>query len=665
MNISDVSEVVHSQGSGQPLLSIQNLTISFDTMKGKVKAIRNVNLNLYQGEILGIIGETGSGKSITCKAITRLLPKETIMQGKILFRNKNLVTLPLKELQEYRGKAISMIFQDPMSNLDQIRSIYSHMREVTSGATKQEKREIDAEKLSSLHIQHALQRIDDYPFQFSGGMAQRVQIAMSLLGDPEILIADEPTSALDVTIQNTILKEFKNLSHTMHLSIILITHDFGVVSEICDRVAVMYHGTIVESGMVSDIIAQPFHPYTHALLQSVPSLESFKYVLTPIQGDCLANEEEVQGCDFAPRCPFADTRCKTEKPGAQMVQNRYIHCFHPILSSQENLEKVMRKHVLQHSCGMPALDVYNLGCVFDTKNELGDIVPFHAVDNVSFQLHAGEIFGIVGESGSGKSTIAKAIMGINRINEGSIRCMGIVNESEEWSMKNHSKRVQYVFQDPLGALDPHLTIIEQVAEPLCIHKHMKRKERNAKATEILRICGLEESHFYRKPGKLSGGQRQRAVLARALINEPEILICDEPVSAMDVSVQAQIINLLEQLARERNMSMIFISHDLRVINNICDRIAVMYAGRFVEMGGVEQIFQNPIHPYTKMLLGSIPNLKEHHTFITELTKGENHTASEGCPFCSRCKKATELCHSLAPVLKGEKNGHFVSCFNLD
>ncbi|WP_320129400.1 oligopeptide/dipeptide ABC transporter ATP-binding protein [uncultured Sphaerochaeta sp.] len=428
MTVTDAQNVVHSPGSEQPILSIQNLAITFDTMKGKVNAIRNVSLDLYPGEILGIIGETGSGKSVTCKAITRILPKETIIQGKILFKNQDLVTLPLKELRAYRGKAISMIFQDPMSNLDQIRTIFAHMREVTVGATKQEKRKIDGEKLSSLHIKHATQRIDDYPFQFSGGMAQRVQIAMALLGNPQILVADEPTTALDVTIQDTILKEFKNLSQTKKLSIILVTHDFGVVSEICDRVAVMYHGTIVECGKVSDIIAQPFHPYTHALLQSVPSLESFKYVLTPIQGDCLASEVEVQGCDFASRCPFADERCRTEKPDTKLFQNRYINCFHPILTSLKSLEKVMRKQVMQSTFKIPAIEVKNLGCIFDTKNELGDIVHFHAVNTVSFQLHKGEIFGIVGESGSGKSTIAKAIMGITPLDEGSVSCLGIEND---------------------------------------------------------------------------------------------------------------------------------------------------------------------------------------------------------------------------------------------
>jgi len=564
-----------------------------------------VSYDLHRGEILGIVGETGSGKSVSCRALTRLLPDNARIEGEVLYDDVDLLAIAGRDLPAHRGREISMVFQDPLSCLNPIRTIQTHMNEVLP--LHEEFRERAADALRDLHIQDPESRLSSYPFEFSGGMAQRVQIAMALARNPHVLVADEPTTALDVTIQARILDELQRLVRERDLAVILVTHDIGVIAEACDRVAVMYHGRIVESGPTDEIIASPSHPYTSALLSSVPLIAREHRRLVPIRGEGLSASIEVTGCDFADRCPRVTDECRAHEPPVVRDGSREFECHHPIRDAfaarweqAEPLRDVGDRE--------PIVSVRSLSCVFTIREPNGAKSRLAAVDDVSFNVYPGEIVGIVGESGSGKSTLARALMGILPPTSGTVAFEDCPLHGEEWRFKEHARQVQYVFQDPQGALDPRMDILRQCMEPMRIHRIGTRTEHRSRAESMLRACGLDASLFDRKPLGLSGGQRQRAVLARAMMMDPRVLICDEPVSAMDVSVQAQVLNLIRDLALSRNVTVIFISHDLSVVRNMCSRVLVMHRGSIVEEGPIEQIFSAPQHEYTQELIGSIPKV---------------------------------------------------------
>lgn len=601
-----ISTVSSPAGERLPLLTVSDLSVTFQTTSGSVQAVRDVSFSVMPGEILGIVGETGSGKSVTCKSFVRLLPEDTRITGSVLYDGTELLELDKKHIAAYRGKEISMIFQDSVGCLDPIVNIQNHMKEVMETSSRNV-RDVAVEKLSEIGIRNASQRLQDYPFQFSGGMAQRVQIAMALSKNARLLIADEPTTALDVTIQAKILKDLKRLSTDYGLAIILISHDLGVIAETCDHVAVMYHGRIVENGTVSHVLGRPVHPYTKGLLASLPHIEENSMKLMPIQGECLPSEKEVEGCDFAARCPFKRPECLRLKPLSRTYEGRMISCLYP--DSVFSAPAVRENRIKTNFDGAPdVLEVKNIRCSFPIRDVSGTKKLFHAVDDVSFVLKKGEILGIVGESGSGKTTVAKAIMGMVQPQAGTILFNGTEVHGLHWNRKIYATHVQYVFQDPLGALDPLMKTIDQVAEPLEIHTTLSKEMRLKRAADILQQCGMGPAYHHRKPAFLSGGQRQRVVLARAIILEPQLLVCDEPVSAMDVSVQAQILNLLEDLVRKKGMSMVFISHDLGVISNLCDRVAVMNNGAIVEVENMKTIFTSARHTYTRELIASIPHV---------------------------------------------------------
>ncbi|MGH0054103.1 MAG: dipeptide ABC transporter ATP-binding protein [Sphaerochaetaceae bacterium] len=591
-----------------PLLAVKNLSVTFETTQGTVCAVRDVSFDLMPGEILGIVGETGSGKSVTCKAFTRLLPDSSHIEGSVVYEGTDLLKLNKQSIQAYRGNEIAMIFQDSIGSLNPIITIKDHVKEVAKPEGSSTIEEIASEKLHHMGIQNARQRINDYPFQFSGGMAQRVQIAMALSKNAHLLIADEPTTALDVTMQSKILQDLTRLSREENLAIILISHDLAVIAEICNRVAVMYHGRIVESGTVEQVLGEPVHPYTKGLLNSIPHIGTKQTRLQPIQGECLPAEVETNGCDFAQRCPFSKEPCFSTKPTNTSFTSRDVLCLFPDQIQSKPTQQNQRKPQQQQSHIPAILSISHVSCVFSLHDSQKRRTSLRAVDAATLSLKQGEILGIVGESGSGKSTLAKMLVGIQKPTEGTISLFNQKLFDKGWDRKQHARNVQYVFQDPLGALDPLMNIRDQVAEPLYIHTTMQKNLCLERAEEVLSLCGLGFSYFFRKPGFLSGGQRQRAVLARAIILDPKLLICDEPVSAMDVSVQAQILNLLEDLVRQKKMSMIFISHDLGVISNVCDRVAVMKNGSIVEVADVHSIFTTAQHPYTKELISSIPRL---------------------------------------------------------
>lgn len=656
-----------SSPSAVPILSIRDLKVRFEEVSGNsIQAVRGVSFDLYQGEILGLVGETGSGKSVSCKAITQLLPANAQVEGSAFYGGVDLLKVKKHDIIKYRGKGISMIFQDPQSSLNPIKNIYSHLKEVLLKDKKSGNLKMRAkQQLKDIHIKSPEKRLYNYPFQFSGGMAQRVQIAMAMIGQPDVLIADEPTTALDVTIQAKILNELRNLCNKNNLAVIFVTHDLAVVAEICDRIAVMYHGQIVELGKTELVLKSPRHPYTQALLSSVPVIGNNRKVLEPIKGDILPAYLETKGCDFAERCFFSQNKCHKIKPPMEELEERQYRCFYPLTDSVQ-IKPDKKLAYVREIKDLALLKVENLTCRFKIHGK-GGSEYFSAVDGVSFNIKKGEIFGIVGESGSGKSTLANAIMGLLKPFAGAISFQGKSLITGEWNYKGYTSQIQYVFQDPLGALDPRMTIIRQVMEPLIIHCKISKTERFERAKSILNQCGINDSMFDRKPYNLSGGQRQRIVLARALINNPKLLICDEPVSAMDVSVQAQILNLIKDLAYQKEISVLFISHDLSVINNICDRVAVMFAGQFVEMGTIDRVFQTPLHSYTQLLMDSIPQMDSYQSekgFNIHLKNGkkeELEVCKSGCSYAYRCPDVLDLCFHQNPTWKSPGVNHEVAC----
>ncbi|MDC7245933.1 MAG: ABC transporter ATP-binding protein [Sphaerochaetaceae bacterium] len=642
----------------EKILSVQNLCVTFQQKGKDIEAVRDVSFDLYEGEIFGIIGETGSGKSVTCKAITRLLPDNANISGSILYRDNDLLKETKRSIASYRGSEIATISQDPIGSLNPIKTIFHHLKQALLRTRSDERdyRSRSEHLLQEVHIPSPRTRMDDYPFQFSGGMAQRVQIAMAMSTHPKILIADEPTTALDVTLQKKILKEMKLLCLKKNVAMIFISHDVSLVGQLCERVAVMYHSSIVEMGNVDDILTFPLHPYTAALLAAVPKIGK-KETVAAISGDSLAGDVTVEGCDFAPRCPYAKEVCHKEKPPEISVGQRIVRCHFPLFDGVKsaqpafmNTRAIDADNVLMKASYVKVdFPILKTGGIRDT---------FTAVNEVSFALRKGEIFGIVGESGCGKSTLAKALVGLNTPSYGMIEAFGQTLHTSGFSYPEYTKKVQYVFQDPLGALDPRMTILDQVAEPLVIHSVCDAKEALLKADQMLTECGLQSSLFHRKPYNLSGGQRQRSLVARALIIEPEILICDEPVSAMDVSVQAQIMNLIKDLAHKRNMSVIFISHDLSVIFNMCDTVAVMYKGSFVERSDVDTLFFNAKHPYTQQLIDSIQSFSSSEIRV----KADESHSVHACAFYERCPKRKSICAQKSPKLITCGVSHEVACF---
>jgi len=642
----------------EKILSVKNLCVTFHQRGKVIEAVKDVSFDLNKGEIFGIIGETGSGKSVTCKAITRLLPDNTTISGSIYYKDHDLLKESKKAISSYRGKEIATISQDPIGSLNPIKTIYHHLKQIL---IRNEETIVDyptkaQQLLQEVHIPQARTRMYDYPFQFSGGMAQRVQIAMATSAHPNILIADEPTTALDVTTQKKILKEMKRICQQKRVTMMFISHDVSLVGQLCERVAVMYHSQIVEMGTVEDILTFPLHPYTAALLSAVPQIKK-RETIAAIEGESLSSEVRVLGCDVVSRCSYAKEICHTEKPTSIEVGSRGVRCHFPLFDGVKKEEPSYLKE-RELNINKVLMKASYLKVEFPTISSDGIRDSFVAVNEISFSLKKGEIFGIVGESGCGKSTLAKTLMGLHTPSYGMIEAFGQTLHSSAFSYPEYTRKVQYVFQDPLGALDPRMNILTQVAEPLLIHSLCDQNEALEKSKEMLRECGLQESLFMRKPYNLSGGQRQRAIVARALIGEPEVLICDEPVSAMDVSVQAQIMALIKELAIKREMSVIFISHDLSVIFNMCDTVAVMYKGAFVERADVDTLFFNAKHPYTQQLIDSI----QEFSFNQQPVKEDHDHSIDACPFYDRCWKRKSVCAQKSPKLTNCGVFHEVSCF---
>ena len=575
--------------SDRNVLEVQGLTVRFDTSERSVVAVKDLGFHVRAGEVLAIVGESGSGKSVTSLSVMRLIEHGggTIASGKISFTRRNGGKLDLAKaadsvMRTIRGGEISMLFQEPMTSQNPVFSVGTQVAEAVMLHQGLSHAEAEAEALRMLElvrIPEAKQILKRYPHQLSGGMRQRVMIAMALSCKPSLLIADEPTTALDVTIQAQILQLIRQLQEEMGMAVIFITHDMGVVAEVADRVLVMYHGEAVEEGTCEQIFHNPRHPYTQSLLAAVPRLGSMRGTDEP-----------------APFPLLRITDPEAEQLGTADMDETPVDMPEPVAS------------VPSVSDG-PVLSVDNLITRFDVETGFWGKVKrrVHAVEQVSFNLYPGETLGLVGESGCGKSTIGRSLIGLETPRSGSIVFNGQeLTQVSGSQLQKLRRNIQYVFQDPYAALDPRLTVGFSIMEPLLIHKVCSRQEAERRVGELLERVDLDPAMAVRYPHEFSGGQRQRVCIARALAMNPEIIIADESVSALDVSVRAQIINLLLALQKEFRIAFLFISHDMAVIERVCHRVAVMYLGQIVELGSRRDVFENPLHPYTKRLMSAVP-----------------------------------------------------------
>lgn len=612
-------------GSFRPLLDVQNLSVTFDTAHGTVHAVNGVNWQLQAGECLAIVGESGSGKSISALGIMGLLPSTAHINGQVLLDDRDILQLPEAQRRQLRGKDIGMVFQDPLSALNPVQRIGDQIAEAICSHQAVSQKVALALAVDLLHevgIPNPQERARDYPHQFSGGMRQRVVIAMALANNPRILIADEPTTALDVTVQAQIMELLARLREKRNTALVLITHDLGLVAGHADRVLVMYAGRVVESAAVKALFSAPLHHYTHGLLDSLTRIDARRQKrLRPIPGQPPSLTDLPTGCAFHPRCEHASNTCRQTVPILQVDEHGHATaCHHPSRycsasirrpgkerNSDERLPYTYTPPAADASNAPPVLEVERLCKTFHGGRALLPWKKPHAVQavrDVSLQVRAGETLGIVGESGCGKSSLSRCILRLHEPSSGVVRFCGqdLLRMNRE-QLRSARQHMQMVFQDPHGSLDPRYTVRELLSEPFIIHGLAANAER---IDELLRRVGLAPEHASRYPHEFSGGQLQRIGIARAIALNPKLVICDEPVSALDVSIRAQIINLLSDLQTELGMSYLFIAHDLSVVRHIAHRVAVMYRGQIVETAEVKELFANPLHPYTQSLLSAVP-----------------------------------------------------------
>jgi peptide/nickel transport system ATP-binding protein len=657
------------------VLSVRDLNVRFGTENGVVHAVRGVDFDLMPGKTLGIVGESGSGKSVTSLAIMGLLPPTAEITGSVRLMGKELLGLSDRAMCAYRGNDIAMVFQDPLSSLTPVFTVGTQIIEALTihspTMSKQAKEARAVELLAMVGIPSPKDRLKAFPHEFSGGMRQRVMIAIAIANNPRVLIADEPTTALDVTIQAQVLEVLHTAQEETGAAVVMITHDLGVVAGIADDIMVMYAGRPVETGQVDDIYYDPRMPYTMGLLGAVPRVDvAEKTSLVPIDGMPPNLIHTPTGCSFAPRCPLATDACRAGEP--ELV---------PAGSTAGHKAACIKSDALGGDADV--LDIFSAPPVpesrFDaiprgeraTVLELKDvrkhfpltkgallkrrIGTVKAVDGLSFDIREGECFSIVGESGSGKTTTLLEIMEFHKDQDGEVVIGGLSNKEATTGKARSAMRreLQMVFQDPTGALDPRFTVYEVLAEPLQNAGLDKRAIRK-RIMELMRLVGLQPDHVNRFPNQFSGGQRQRVGIARALAVNPKLVVLDEPVSALDVSVQAGVINLLDQLRAELGLSYLMVAHDLSVVRHISNRVAVMYLGKIVEIGEVDRVFDNPRHPYTRALLSAIPvpDPRLERTRERIILKGDLPSpldAPKGCNFATRCPVFAAL-----PAAKQEK-----------
>ncbi len=674
--MAQAAVVVPAISPAGPLLEVDNLQVQFATPRGVVRAVQGVSWQVSAGETLALVGESGCGKSVSALAVMRLLADSAQVSGRILFDGRDLLALPDAEMRKIRGRDIAMVFQDPMSSLNPVLDIGYQMAEplrIHLGMNADAARERSIELLQRVGIPDAARRLGQYPHQFSGGMRQRVMIAIALACNPRLIIADEPTTALDVTIQAQILGLMQELSRELGIALVIITHNLGVVARYADRVSVMYAARMAEQAAATALFAQPLHPYTAGLLRSVPRLDRPRGArLETIDGAPPDLLDPPPGCRFAPRCAWRVDACVQALPELlEVAPQRWSAC----LRAPEILQQVAANasssvagvtKTLDHA--VPLLQVRGLKTYFDIGS---DRPPLRAVDDLSFDIVRGETLGLVGESGCGKSTVGRSLLRLEQATAGQILFDGTeVTQATGETLQRYRRQVQVIFQDPYSSLNPRMTIGQIIAEPLLVYKlQPDANAAQARVRELLQQVGLFDYMAERYPHQLSGGQRQRVGIARALALEPSFIICDEPVSALDVSIQAQIINLLEDLQSQLGLTYLFIAHDLAVVRHIADRVMVMYLGKVMEIADRDALYAEPLHPYTQLLLAAvpIPDPALEAQRLRSVPAGEVPGApvtSSGCVFQARCPRVTAECGESVPPLREIRPGHYAACFKL-
>ena len=646
-----------------PLLEVKDLRSWFRNEAGPARAVDGISFAIEKGETYALVGESGSGKSVTALSIMRLLSKPAgyIAGGSIRLKGRNIVESNEAEMRTIRGNQISMIFQEPMSALNPVLSIGSQIAEVFRlhrGMRRAEARIHSIEMLRQVGIPDPAKLIDEYPHQISGGMQQRVMIAMALACHPRLLIADEPTTALDVTIQSQILELIANLREKLDAAVLLITHDMGVVRENADRVGVMYAGKLVEEAPTDELFARPAHPYTRLLMKALPSRSVRHQRLQTIEGLVPKATEVIPGCRFSNRCPAAIDSCRTEEPKPVTVSDGHSAACR--LLSDNNRHSSVRTEVgpappvcLDRATTM--LQTNDLKMHFPVYHGIFKRITGYvkAVDGVSLSVRKGETVALVGESGCGKTTVGQSIIRLLKPTGGSVNFLGSdLTRLDRKELKAMRRSMQFVFQDPFASLDPRQMIGDALEEVFSVHKiGGSRDERRERAQVLLGRVGLDPGIGRRYPHEFSGGQRQRIALARALATEPRLLICDEATSALDVSVQARILNLLKDLQSEMGLSYLFITHDMSVVRYLADRVSVMYLGKIVEEGTSDEIFGNACHPYTRALLSAVPRVDEGTGRKKITLSGDVPSPAappNGCHFHPRCPQATPQCSRSYP-----------------
>lgn len=618
------------------LLEVKHLSVSFDTPEGEVEAVRDVSFFVKKEETLAIVGESGCGKSVLCRSIMKLLPRTArIKSGSILANGREIIKCTEKEMQTIRGSFFSMVFQDPMTSLNPAMTVGAQIAEAVlihrPELSREEVRRRVWELMELVGIDHPKERAAQYPWNFSGGMRQRAVLAIALASEPAVLLADEPTTALDVTIQAQILALFRKIQEKLGTAIVLVSHDLGVVAAAADRVAVMYAGKICETGLVREIFEDPKHPYTKGLLRSLPALSRGKKELYCLPGMPPKLNHPPAGDAFACRNPYAlAVDYEKQPPMFQVTDTHYAATWlldERAAEVRAKIEEEMskgeapdgtREEIKYHpgfdrkASGKEVLmEVQHLSQLFSMTGKK----VFRAVDDVSFELRKGEILGLVGESGSGKSTTARCIMNISSSPGGHIFYKGIDVLDKKQFRKNRKAlqaERQMIFQDSASSLNQRMRVEDIILEPLKLsHRKPKQGSYREEAEFQLKYVGLDSSFLDRYPSELSGGQRQRVAIARALIMDPELVVADEPIASLDVSIQAQIVNLFRHLQREHGFSFLFIAHDLSMVEFLCDRVGVMYHGQLVELAPCRELYSNPLHPYTKQLLLAVPDLEKY------------------------------------------------------
>jgi oligopeptide/dipeptide ABC transporter ATP-binding protein len=640
--------------------------------------VRGISFALEQGETLAIVGESGCGKSASALALTRLLPPTAKVGGSIRFLGEDILTMTEQQLQEVRGRQIAMVFQDPMSSLNPVRTIGVQMEEmlrVHLNMSRRQARARSVELLASVGIPSPARQMGVYPHELSGGMRQRVMIAMGLSCEPKVLVADEPTTALDVSIQAQILELLRRITEVSRTSLLMVSHDLSVVAGLADRIAVMYAGEIVEVGPTARVFDHPRHPYTLGLLACIPRLDFPRTEsLRSIEGGLPDPHARKTGCPFAPRCAFVMDRCLVDPPGLEVkAPDQSAACW-------ADLSEVTPQEVLAPAAAAsgraPAANGHALVSVADLKVHfpIGAAIPFRgrtmlrAVDGITVDVPRGGTLGIVGESGCGKSTTGRALLRLVEPTSGHIRFDGhdVATMGAE-ELQALRPRMQMVFQDPYSSLNPRLSVADAVGEPLVVHHAAERGALGPRVVELLEMVGLPARLAARYPHQLSGGQRQRVSIARALALRPSLIVADEPTSALDVSVRAQILNLMRRLQDEHALTYVFISHDLSIVRHMSTRVAVMYLGKIVEIADRDTLYSNPQHPYTQALLSvvPVPDPQIERGRRRAPIKGDVLNPAnppQGCRFNTRCPHAFDRCFVEEPELGDLGRGHRAACF---